>query len=481
MSDITIIGNGVIALSIAYRISKLDPNVKINIVGPKEMVGSASIAAGAMISTFGEITRNSLVTHASREKFAISKAALKIWPEWLNELNQQAMNTEDRVEFVKGTYILLNTESGILDSENYYAMKNALIEHNEQFDEISDYRQIDGLNPLSHDRPVGVLYIHNEGYVDSARYLKLLEKILSRNSNISIVDDYVTEVIPNADDTITIKTLKTNEIKSQKAIIANGAYAQQIIEKIPAIRDKVQTIFAGVGYAASLSQDSKNPVKQVLRTTTRAGACGLHALPKGENLYIGATNNVAMMPETKIRAGLVDFLLNCAVTQINQYLYSSTIETFYTGNRPIAFDGYPMIGSTSIKNLWIVNGTYRDGFHMSPVIADHVASSMIKNQNIIKTEIFSPERKLIKSMTRSESIEQYIENYIAGIYEHSAKIPKFMQIDTLEKMIRSQISEIYDQIKYDYGLLPEILLMISLNDNKEKSISYVNENLGRYQ
>ena len=53
------IGNGIISLSTAFRLLKnLSPSSEITIVGAKERVGSATLAAAAMLNFYCEIDEN---------------------------------------------------------------------------------------------------------------------------------------------------------------------------------------------------------------------------------------------------------------------------------------------------------------------------------------------------------------------------------------------------------------------------------------
>ena len=50
--DYVIIGNGIIALTVAFRLSKVvDPSDSITSIGPDERIGSAAKAAAAMLNS----------------------------------------------------------------------------------------------------------------------------------------------------------------------------------------------------------------------------------------------------------------------------------------------------------------------------------------------------------------------------------------------------------------------------------------------
>lgn len=475
--DVIIIGNSVIALSIAYVLIQQDKNIKLRIIGPFENIGSASYAAGAMINCFAEITHKTLQSEPGKEKFALAYKALKRWDSWVEELNTNIEDKHKKLELTKGTYVLLNSESGELDSYNYNAMMMALSDYNEPYEEVKEIRDIPGINPIPNLRPLHAIYLPNEHSIDSNFYLQQLTAILLKNKNITFTNGVVKKIITEANSIESVLLANGEKLSAAKYILANGAYAQNIIDQMPELEATMPKIIAGLGISMLLEQDKNNPIKHVLRTPNRSGACGLHALPRKDSLYIGATNNAYMVPSEKLKAGLTKFLLNCAIEQLNQNLYSSNIEGYHVGNRPVSFDGFPMIGKTAINDLWIVNGTYRDGFHQSPIIAEMIAKDIIHNEEY--RGIFAPQRKLLRSMTKQESLDEFMLHHTAAIFEHSTKLPGIMTVQEFEKMVRVKMNMIYDKLDIDYGLIPEILFMIDFESNQDKLIQEIKGYLKR--
>jgi len=195
-------------------------------------------------------------------------------------------------------------------------------------------------------------------------------------------------------------------------------------------------------------------------------------VPNGENLYIGATNNVCFTPTTQPKMGLLQFLMNCTIEQINYRLYNSNIIETRFGNRPVSVDTFPLIGKTSMDNLWVVTGTYRDGFHQSPFIAKNIANDVLgKEANI--DPLFLPERDLIVSMKDIEdSIEETSQHYIAGLIEHSFKLPKLFPEESLRKLFVEKFRRVYDELGISYPLSPDILFMFELDGQKDDNMEY---------
>ena len=65
-----LIGNGIISLSTAFRLLKdLSSSSKITIIGAKERVGSATLAAAAMLNSFCEVDEDTFANKYNKLRF----------------------------------------------------------------------------------------------------------------------------------------------------------------------------------------------------------------------------------------------------------------------------------------------------------------------------------------------------------------------------------------------------------------------------
>ena len=86
-----ILGNGIVALSIAFRLAKrLGSGDRITIVGRSHRHGSATLAAAAMLNSFAEIEADSLESELDLYRFELSHLATRMWPDFEKELIQAA-------------------------------------------------------------------------------------------------------------------------------------------------------------------------------------------------------------------------------------------------------------------------------------------------------------------------------------------------------------------------------------------------------
>ncbi|MBN9542398.1 MAG: FAD-binding oxidoreductase [Alphaproteobacteria bacterium] len=466
--DVAIVGNGIIGLSIAYNLTKKHNNIRIAVVAPKSRLSGATNAAGGMISCFGELTHSSLKTELGNKKFDTCYKALRKWDDHINELNR---GFSDKLEINKGTYVINNSKSGIVDHENIYAMIAALNDFNEDYSRIDPFT-IPGFKPVEDARAIEAYYLPNEGFINPTLILDRLLDILSANDNVDIIDDAVIKSDKNASG-FSIELKSNASITADQLLLCAGSYTQSIIENSDFGINTVP-IFAGLGQAVLIEKVINVP--HLIRTPNRSGACGLHILPYNDNsLYVGASNNVYVNPSDLSEVGIIHFLLECTVEQLHQDFYKAKMQKIMVGNRPASLDGLPLIGETSVKGLWVISGTYRDGFHQSPIISEEVANRILGIDTSTDLSIFSPERKPIEHYTVEESIKEATKHYMSGAYERAMKLPKAGWDDFISGMIEDKIRELYNKIGVNFALNPDIVLMFQFSNNQDALISYFQE------
>ena len=88
--DIAIIGNGILGSTLSLELTKLNKNLKIALIGPKNKFGSASVASGAMINVFAEIENNFLDNKYLAKRFDLDIKALQLWKKHHKNLESQS-------------------------------------------------------------------------------------------------------------------------------------------------------------------------------------------------------------------------------------------------------------------------------------------------------------------------------------------------------------------------------------------------------
>lgn len=470
-TNVAIIGNSILALTTAYYLTKQDKNLKISIIGDQTRSGAASTAAGVMLNCFAEVTASTTKSEPGRQKLEIAYKALNAWPHFLEELSD-AHPTGNKIEHTKGTFIFRNGESGVMDYENFRAITAALDAYNAPYEKV-DPLNIPGLNPYQNTTPSEAIFLKNEGCISPHLVIGTLTQILASNPNVEFINKPALSIKSNGDSIEGVIFEDGEEIAAEKVLLACGAFAQKFIDALPQIKHKIPMVLAGVGFSVLMEQDKERPINHVLRTPNRSFACGLHALPQDGLLYAGATNNLNIKPEFHHRAWMTHFLLQCVIEQINQNLNHSAIFNFQAGNRPATLDTFPLIGGTSVDGLYILTGTYRDGFHQSPILGKHMANIILGRESTDIPDTFKPERKLLKLLTVEQSVSETSHHFMAGFYEHSMKLPNGRLEWRVEDMLQHRLHKIYQKIDTKYGLPPDVMLMLEYSEDQDKTIEMI--------
>jgi glycine/D-amino acid oxidase-like deaminating enzyme len=461
--DVVVVGNGVIGLSIAYQLAKRAPDQRVVVVGPRERAGAASMAAGAMLNTFGEITKYTLLSPASQAKFQLCRDALDAWPAWLAELKDDSGHDRVDASLSSGTTVLLNAKSGHLDDENYAALLAAVDKFGEPHEHISA-EDVPGLDPLAEARPLRALHLPREGAIDSRTVVAALAAAAAR-FGVRFLDAEVDRVDVRDSRVTGVRLADGSAVAGGTVLLAAGAFTGRLLDCLEP--GSVPAMFAGKGIAVQTVRRAGPGFQHVVRTPNRSGSCGLHLIPLGDGVeYLGATNLLFDDPATVPDIGMSEFLVQVAREQLDHKIFFSDVKQWLVGNRPVALDGFPLIGRTSIDGLVVSTGTYRDGFHCSPVVARLVVDDLLGAGSLAAAlPHFTPERAPIESMTPQEAIKEFAYHGVSASIEAGLRLPSHTDTSVLDVFYRQAAQRFYDIVEHPIGLSPEVLLGTVFSEN----------------
>ncbi len=460
--DVVIIGNGAIGLACAFALIESDKDLSIAIVGPRSRPRGATAAAGAMLGCHAEITAHGLSSALGRQKFSWHHRAKALWPEWLLRLADGGSVPA----MVEGTFVLCNAVSGSLEDANFSTILRQLAADRVVHEQV-DPRNVPGLKPTMDARAFRVVHIPDENAINALAYLASLERVIANAPHVTFVDDLAIGLRLERDDSISgVQLNGGEEIGAKQVLLAAGVGCQALIERCAPLKDCIPRIFAGIGSSIVAGQPSER-ITHVLRTPNRSFACGLHVVPRGDELYIGATNTVREGEETVPRLVDVQFLLDSVIPQISEQIHASPMLSIATGSRPIASDGFPLLGATPIGGLFVATGTFRDGIQLSPLLAQHMANLLMGGPGILENP-FQPVRQPLWTLSLDEAVALCTEHYIGVFYENGCHLPKVGWEEFLSEILRKEVREIYEH--YDEGHLPPIDFVHLLRKRKKLGI-----------
>lgn len=470
-----IIGNGILALSTAFRLTqKIGSSDTISIIGPVDRIGSATLAAAAMQNSFGEIESHSLRSETDLYHFELSHLATRMWPDFEKELIDAAGdNLPDGCAkcevltggcYGQGTYIINNTASDELDDKNFDAIVTALKDLNEQFDYVEP-KDIPNYHPSQRYRATRAIYIYNEGWLNPRLVVEKIDAILDNHDQVERIDAKVERLIKSGSVIEAIELENGQMVDGDVFLLATGASVGEIVEK-SAIGLNIQPIFHGIGVSLEIKAPG-NPHEKCIRTPNRGGACGIYTVPfylgpdeDKDHILIGASNFLSPTPVYNGRLVSISHLMKSAINEINANFYNAQLIRTNVGWRPTTQDTYPLMGRTSIKNLVMATGTKRDGFHLSPVISQMIASIMCDEPVDERFECFAPERELIRDLSREDAIEIGVVSLMSEQYQHDYNPSNIRMNEQVRETYRKDLEELHDKVgAVDWGIPPELVNM----------------------
>ncbi len=326
--DLCIMGTGVIGCITALLAARA--GLKVSLCGPGLLggkPGSASIAAGAMLNVFGEI--DGRIDDYTERKLKIGTAGVEAWRKFL----------PPEVFCADQTEVYVGVGASDLEEECF---KSIWMASGVALD----------TKPLEGKR---CLILPDEPAIDTVKLFAWLENELRQ----------------------TVRILPNNWWQSGQMSIARhtlwacGVWTPTALgtEKYP-----ILPVFSGVGTAMVLKDLTIDvPLRTVVRTPNRGNTCGVHVIPRAPGeYYVGAGSFISKEPSTEPRLETIKYLTDCIIRELNADIWRSTI-TPVVGNRPVSFDGKPMLGPLKAEpSFYVATGTKRDGLTYAPVIADDV-------------------------------------------------------------------------------------------------------------
>ena len=360
-----VIGSGVIGLAVAHALARR--GVRHALISPAQGTGVASLAAGAMVDAFGEMSE--LATEDDKARLEIEVAAQRRYPAWLEQVEADAGRP---VFHTKGLFVVSNRD-GTYDATKMRLIGEQLTAYQEPFERVAP-DQVPGLHP-NHDFPVHeAMFLPNALTVDTSELLPALEAGLARSGHSTRIDDRVSGVARNGVGW-RVTTDAGTVVSGDSVIVCSGAQAAAVLGDALWRDAGLPKLYFGRGTACTLVDAPAVPYG--IRTPNRILACGFHLLPRARGrLYIGATNwfGTNFDRPKGPSVGELHSLLDSAMNQLNSALYGVSIESTHWGLRPIAQFDRPIVGETQIPGLYIATGTHRTGVHLAPTLADELAA-----------------------------------------------------------------------------------------------------------
>ena len=327
MTDVLVIGGGVIGLATAIALSQRGANVT---VVERDLCGhGATWAAAGMLAPEAERLEGSLLEFGIRSR--------EMYPEWI--ANLMGLSGQECGYWNCG--ILAPTLSGSAECDRLLQQDHKYI-NREQTDKCQS-----GLG----ESITGSLWLPEEGQVNNRKLIQTL-LIAARSLSIKILEGTTVYQIERDRDRVTHLDTSTGKLQSDRYILATGAWTRSLLPlPVKPIKGQMLSVY-----------DRDRQLQRVIFAPT------CYIVPRQDGtIVIGATVEDTGFMQGNTAAGIMH-LLSKAIAVYPAIANMQITETWW-GFRPYTPNEIPLLGASDYENLIIATGHYRNGILFAPMTA----------------------------------------------------------------------------------------------------------------
>jgi glycine oxidase len=342
VTEVAIVGAGVIGLSIGWRLAAAGLGVTLFDRGD----AGASLAATGMLAAATELEPG------GAELLALALESRSLWPRYLAELESEAgIDIDYRREGIL-TVALGRDEVDRLRFRHDLQARAGLTTH------WLDGPQVRAMEPALRPSASAGIFCADDHQVDPRRLLAALRRALARHGG-RLLENLPVLSLEVAGGRVGGVVTPQGLCRAPTVIVANGAWACEILgDAVPVRPLKGQAL--------------------ALRSTARIGMPAhvvwteqVHLAPKAAGrLIVGATVEECGF-DRAVTAGGVFALLEGA-RRAFPCIEDMEIEAVWTGFRPTSDDDAPILGATRMGGLVLATGHHRNGILLAPVTAQAI-------------------------------------------------------------------------------------------------------------
>lgn len=364
MTDVVVVGGGVIGLSIAWELSRHGVSVKVL---EQSEFGAEASWAGAGILPPGN--PDAAVHPYDR----LRGESCRLWPEW-SELLRELTGIDNGFRNCGGLEIRLAGPSDQLDD-----LADAWRDERVSTDVLGPEEVLE-LEPALNPSTVVGLHLPQKCQVRNPRHLKALLSATSAAGVELVSGSPVVEVVTENEHVTAVRT-PDGEHSAGQFIVAAGAWTRRVL--------------AGCGVELSIEPVRGQIVQLLARPLPFTRVIGLGArylVPRPDGrILVGSTEEwVGFQKENTADgvAGLIRFAEDLVPS-----LAGARFERCWSGLRPGAFDGLPFLGGVpGHDNLMVAAGHFRAGLQLSPATAVLMRQLVLGQDPLVGIEPFACQR-----------------------------------------------------------------------------------------
>jgi len=368
MSEILIIGGGVIGLAIARELHKKGAR-KIRILERVKLGQEASFAAAGILAPQSEAEKQDDFFHfCDDSKKLYSQFALELFDETGVDIELDRSGT---------LYLAFSENDSVVIRHRFEWQKNAGLQV-----EYLTAREAKKVEPFVSPNVREALFFPNDWQVENRKLLAVLQKYAEINKIKTVENAEVKNILIEKGKIVGAQT-NNKKYLAEKVVLTTGAWTSLIkagendfaLPAVKPIRGQMLSFHT-----------AKRLFEKVLYSPRG------YLVPRLDGrILAGATVEDVGFDKSVTQSG-VDFLFDTAF-EIAPSLINLQPDEKWAGLRPFVSDGLPVLGEFSeTENLFIATAHFRNGILLAPLTAKILADRIVENSQSKYLEIFSPRR-----------------------------------------------------------------------------------------
>lgn len=369
MSDVLVVGAGVIGLGIAWRCAQR--GLDVTVVDPAPGTGASATAAG-MLAPVSELQ------FGETPLLRLNLASAARYPTFVEELSEASGCS---VGYERSGTIVAGWDAA--DLAGLRAMQKYATSLGQSVEALTSRDLRAAVPPLAAGLPGG-LFAADDHQVDN-RLLHRALRVAGDRVGVKVVSARAVEVVILRGRVTGICLDDGRRVPTGSVVVAAGAWSGRL--GLPdSVRPPVRPV---KGQTLRLRLPGAPMLRHIVRGSVRGSP--VYVVPRGDGeLVVGASSEDAGF-DLRPRAGAVYEMLRDAQSLLPVLSEAEFVEVS-TSVRPGTPDNAPIVGRTPIGGLVLATGHYRNGILLTPVTADGVSALIVDDALPAELAPFDPGR-----------------------------------------------------------------------------------------